>query len=533
MNCGVLAQFAIRESSALMHWRSAVFVPAVSALVVSSLVMMWRGVNPDSLWLDDQWVATLVKHASLSELLELRAPAPIGFILLLRVVAACFGWGHWQLQALPFLCALAQIPLIGWIAWRATGRLSLGLVAATLLSGSRTMLMFGVRVKQYTLEGLIVLILIALAMQCVQRPRTSTFALLIVAAAMAIPFSFTAAPVGLVVVNVLVLHLLLMKRDAACPPRWAIIVGCAAHAATVLLWLWLFQARQPNSLMFSYWRDHYAPVTDAAALWDFAQTHGLRFLTGAMPNLLEWLVVGVPLAVILLCCRRGDGPHGPWLPRLVGIGLLLFYSGMFVASAIELYPLGGRRTDVFSYPITILAVVAAVWAISRHARWFSRLILLVVGLYALLLYPGRPIEYPRTGGKELVEQAEMLLQDEDWLLISPASSWAFGCYGSWPVRLVPVEESTNRFVAEVARPRTTMLREAMTTWAVEPEPALVLGQLEELRKHRPHRIVYVSIQPSGGTDSWVSGALASLGYTSWEVPMRDGPLVVYELRPEE
>lgn len=503
-----------------VRWRGVGFALGATAVTAAAAFQISPGVNPDSLWLDDQWVASLVRHASPATLLSLMPPVPLGFILLLKGAVSCAGWGQWQLQALPIVFAIVQIPLIGRIAWRMTGSVSLGLVAAALLSSNRTLMTYGLRVKQYTLESLIALVLIWLAMACVRRPRAPTFALLLVAAALALPFSFTAVPVGLVIVNALTLHLCLCDRGHVEISRSVSIVGCAAYDTLVLAWLWLLYTHQPNALMTSFWTEYYAPFHTPPTMWQFAHTHALRLLTGALPAPLGWLGAGVPLAIVLLCWRRTT--------RLIGVALLLFYGSMLIASSFKVYPLGGRRTDVFSYPITILAVVGAIGVLGRSMKVLSPLALVGMIVYMLMFFPEPPIHYPQAHGQSTVATASRLVQDRDGLIVAPLASWAVACYGPWPVEFSRSDDSTTGFIADVHRNHTVTLRASTCDGTASQDSSDYSRQIDPLLSAMPSRVFYLSIYPWRCADESVPREIESRGYVRRNLATGDDSLLLFE-----
>ena len=507
--------------AALTRWRVRLLAIGLGVLTVGAIFRLHTGINPASLWPDDQWVAVLVQHASLPELLELRPPGPLGFFLLLKSVTAVTGLGTWQLQLLPLIMGLAQIAAIGWIAFRLTDRVSLGLFAAALLAGSRTLAVHSLRIKQFTLEAFIVLVLIALAMLCLRRLRVSTLCLLLIAAVAAMGFSVTAAAVGLVIVNGIALHVLMARPGELRISRPAVAALCAGYDLIALVWLGLLQTRQANELIVLFWSDFYLPLNDPSALWSFLSMHFTRFFTGALPSTLVWFAIGVPLGIVLLCMRRNTRP--------IGFALLLFYGGMLAASALHLYPLGGRRTDIFSYPVTVLTITGAVWTLSRWVRFLPQAALIVVIVEILLFFPASPVTYPQLGGRSAIEMANELARDGDGLVVAPCDSWALGCYGRWPVQLVRAEESSNGFVVQVSRRDTLILRESWRGLDYRQTPSVVRAQLEPFLTDAPRRIFFVSIGRRPSADEWIAQVIAGHGYVARPLASPgEGTLLLFE-----
>jgi hypothetical protein len=505
-----------------MRWRIGILIIGLLALTGGTALRLRAGIDPYSLWLDDQWVAVLAKHASPAEMLELKPPVPLGFLLLQRGLVATLGFGSWPLQLIPLTAGLAIIPFTGWIAFRLTDRVTLGLLAAALLAGSRILAVYSLRVKQFTFEGLIVLVLIALAMHSLRGRNARSFLLLVGAAVIALPFSFTAAAIGLVTINAVALHAILVGGDdeRRIPPRCA-GAGAVVYDLIALAWLALFQAGQGNEVIYDFWRGCYLPLTDASALAAFMTGPLTRFATGSMSSMLRWFAVGAPLGIVLLCSRRHARP--------IGLALLLFYGGLLAASALHLYPLGGRRTDIFSYPVTILTIIGALWALSRWMRPLPEVALLVVIVQMLLFFPPPPIHYPMQGGRSAVRMVSELIRDEDALVVAPRSNWAVGCYGPWPVRFQRADDSSNGFVVGIVRPHTLVLRELWEALDSRRPRPVIRAQLEPFLLGAPRRLFCLSIGSSPSLDEWIGQVITEQGYVARSLPSPDGGTVqLYE-----
>ena len=133
---------------------------AISLYVLVAYVMRQSGLNPNSLWLDDQWVATLIKTQTWLELFTVHVPIPIGFALILKFFHSIISDPEFSLQIFPFFCGLVQIPLIAILGKQLTGRYSIGLIMAFLLVFSPEISTYSLRVKTYTLDSLIIICLI-------------------------------------------------------------------------------------------------------------------------------------------------------------------------------------------------------------------------------------------------------------------------------------------------------------------------------------------------------------------------------------
>ena len=115
------------------------------------------GLPQDGLWFDDAWVATGAIHGRLSELAMVGSAHP-GFTALLMGIDA-LGGGLYSL-ALPALVAGIAGPPLLYIGLRRLGyERSISVLLASALAVAQQHIMYSGRVKGYTLDPLLILLL--------------------------------------------------------------------------------------------------------------------------------------------------------------------------------------------------------------------------------------------------------------------------------------------------------------------------------------------------------------------------------------
>lgn len=149
------------------------------------------GFDPDSLWLDDQWVASLLKLPKWTDLFLIRAATPIGFSMILRVMSILFEDKEWPLQLVPLICFYLQIPILAFLATRISGKRTIGLLTALLITLSPHMNNYAICVKQYTCESFIISLLLWCSLPWLCTRQYKRFIFLCVFASFALFFSFT------------------------------------------------------------------------------------------------------------------------------------------------------------------------------------------------------------------------------------------------------------------------------------------------------------------------------------------------------
>jgi hypothetical protein len=286
-------------------------------------------------------------------------------------------------------------------------------------------------------------------------------------------------------------------------PRRRIVPLLAATGAALAGSLWLLAGRG-NPALYEHWRNFYLPIREPSLLPEFLAGAGCRFFTLAFPGPLTALALLVPVGIVVLLKRRATRP--------LGVAVIAIYLGVAAASALSRFPVGGGRTDLFSYPITLLCVAAALGAIP----WRRRLVAGAAALAAIVALGWTirdgPVEYPATGAATIVRQAARRITPADGLVVYPWSNWAAAYYGPWPFRLVAVADSTNGYYAELERPGTLVLRESADGVKFDASPRAVESQLAAYLPGAPARVYYLSLFGPPAPNDWVVRAFRAHGY---------------------
>ena len=121
----IKTQMFIKQNTTL---NNIVFWLTILFYVLVAYVMRQSGLDPNSLWLDDQWVASLIKSEPLPEILTVHVPLTIGFLIITIFFYSIINDPEFSLQIFPFLCGLIQIPLIAILGKQLTNMHSICLI---------------------------------------------------------------------------------------------------------------------------------------------------------------------------------------------------------------------------------------------------------------------------------------------------------------------------------------------------------------------------------------------------------------------
>lgn len=481
------------------RWRIPAFYATLVLLALAGLVQRLPGFNPPSLWLDDLWLAVLTKHASLRFLLVGSSPCPPVFGLILRWSTAVAGYGHWQFQLIPLLAGLAYVVLAGHFVFAVTRRMSLGLIAAALAVASPTLAIYSLRVKPYASDALLTQALLMAAFLCRRRRTAGALLFLGCLAAAAMTISFPSLMVSAALINTFALCMLI-DRDPRPGRRSTLLAAGACNGLLLVVFLLLIR---------SHFSGHWSgPLSTfyASPTLEFLTQKGAAFFWGAFPARLTWIALFVPVGLFALVREK------KW--RCIGLALLIFYAGLFLASMLRLYPVGAGRTDVFSYPLTIAAAVLGIDLLTRKYRFFAVggavFVLAVFGFeMATVRYT-----YPESGAKKVVERACEMTRPDDGLIIYPCANWSVAFYGKWPTGLVAMDEPDTGFHMFPERPRTLVIKEVID-WVWYPhDPRVVKQQLEPFLSEGHERLVYVASSADAHVNTWIVECITAHGYVA-------------------
>lgn len=332
-----------------------------------------------SIWTDEAALAHNVLHRSWSALaapLDYAQVAPIGFLWLEKGAVALFGVSEWTLRLVPFLAALASLPLFVLVARRVLD--DAGAIAATaLFAVTVPLLYYAGETKQFSSDAAIALAIVLAALWARERRLGMRDAILLgIAGALAAHLSQP----SLFVLAGAALYLLVhaarahdrerTRRTVVAVALWG--VGGAAAAVHAM------RSLSPSDRVYleGYWSGAFLPLGGglfASLAWLGRFTAGLA--EWLLPAPWTWLVAALAALGIVALARRRDGTLTLLLAPLA-LALL--------ASALRLYPMAARLTLFIAPAVLLTAGAGAGWLV-RLTRGMRLARPVVVGALALVI----------------------------------------------------------------------------------------------------------------------------------------------------
>lgn len=535
------------EGGELRTQRSVLVADVLVAVLLLGLAaaLRWPALAPSSLWLDDAWVALVHRTSGWEELRFVGFAAP-GFAALLKGWLQLTGFSELQAQLPAFVAGALTAPLAYLVArWRRWHPVA-ALLGATLLAVGPIGVTYATRVKQYTLEALLGVVLVALVLWLLddRTDRRRWSALTLTGALGTVVSAFAAPIVAAGFAAVLVAGL---RTHDAVTVRRALAWG-GAYGAAALAWYLAVLAPAVTSSISGFWSGDFL-VLDAGvvALLGSVIAAWAGVLAGLVPagvpeGVPAVLLLGVAVAASALTVVVAGTGEGPVASRAsdaggrVGAGrgrdgievVVLLLGPLLIATVLaglQLAPLGGGRTDHYLHTGLALLVAAGGDAGVRLARTgpprFARVAaqgLGAVGLVAVaaLVVTAAPVDdYPASDVRPLVTVMERSAAPDDALLIYPATMWAYALYTSSGIALAPDPVSSWGFSPTFADERVVTLPPG------RDEPGAYLPTVEGLASSEVE-VVWLLVSHWRGDVDDLRDQLDAAGFEGDEVDRRPG-----------
>lgn len=305
-----------------------------------------------SLWLDEAALAANIIHRSFAALarpLDFAQVAPLGFLWLEKAIVSLFGASEWTLRLLPFLAALASVPLMAVLARRLLGDAG-AVVATALFAVASPLLYFASETKQYTTDAAIAIGVLLAALHARDRELSLRGAVVAgIAGAIAPWVSQPSAFVLAAAALFLAADAVRGRRRERLRPLVVAFVLWGIGTTLALAESMAAVSPAVDAYLQVYWTDAFLPLGDglvASVVWLWRLAAAIAAWLFPLPW--AWGALTLFAGGIVVLARR----HGGTLWLVLGPLVLAL-----VASALHLYPLAPRLT-LFAAPAVMLTIGA-------------------------------------------------------------------------------------------------------------------------------------------------------------------------------
>jgi len=330
-----------------------------------------------SLWLDEAMLALNIVNrnfAGLFQPLDYDQGAPIGFLLVEKLLNVLFGEHEFVLRLFPLVAGIASLVLFYWLLRRTTSGLGL-LTGLALFDVGPELVYYSSEVKQYILDVAVTISLLLLALPLIEKRGTKRDIIFLgLGGILALWFSHPALFV-LAGIGIVLLIQRLKGRDFF-QASSLLLMGTVWLINLGTLYFVSLRGLSRNTFLLDYWDENFMP----APPWVDWGWFGTTF-KGLIQN-----QVGIQVSVWLIFILVAAGFFFLFTKNKAYAGMvsLIFVLALF-ASSLRLYPFGGRLS-LFLVPLLIILISQSIDALEHQmsaSKNWNRIIPLVVGLYLL------------------------------------------------------------------------------------------------------------------------------------------------------
>jgi len=389
--------------------------------------------NPASLWLDDAWVVALSKAPDFGISLVQPASAPPLFMLIVGFASRLAPDLELGAQLWPFLCGLVAVALTSLLAYRITASGVCAVLSAGILVSEVFFLAHVARVKPYTGDVMVVLLLglcFHSLLEGYTRRKLWIYASVVAGGCALSSLSILVAAAGSAVAWIALWRRGIRDRHLVYA---GIVVGGAAACATAHV-----ATRGYIQILVDQYTQNYLPTDDLPGL--------ARAVFALFSDWVGRLAhVGTPGARAASPATWGAG-----VMVLLG-GIQLWWSGrrehLFAGGSVLLVsllacaagriPLGTGRVDLFLLPFGAILLGSAAGLLTRLPRpLVTPASAVLLAAAALLLWSPRVASYPPTLSAPLVEILVDEFRHSDELWVNHHGTYSLAAYAPWSFRFV-------------------------------------------------------------------------------------------------
>lgn len=375
-----------------------------------------------SLWLDEAALAiNFVERdfAGLLKPLSANQVAPIGFLMVEKLMATIFGNNEMALRLFPLCCYLLSIPFVFGFAIKLFPTKNVAFLSTAIFSITNSVLRYSSEVKQYSVDVFVSAALTYFALTFTFKNKRDYYALALVGTVV-IWFS-NVSIILLFVIGLYILHNESVKKNYL--PILSIIPWLISFG----VYYFLFVSKHPTrTMMLDYWQDTFMPLNPFSIQF-------LHFWKLSLQSIYGWLLGFGPVWFLPFLLSLFGVFRLIKKKKYVAIYFLLFPILVHVGlSALKLYPFSGRLV-LYIVPSILLLLVCGSEAIidlvrkkSKSIPKYSRLAPITLFFVPLFIkYPNRKEET-----KESLRFMESYIQKEDNIYVYNPASVAYRFYTS-------------------------------------------------------------------------------------------------------
>lgn len=395
---------------------------SIAVVLFGGLLRFSQFVANRSLWLDE---ALLAENISQGGILHLFGPllngqsAPVGFLLLEKIIAAPFGYSDWSLRLIPLFAGLASLYFFLRLS-REVLSPSLAFMACAFFSVVDSTIYYSSEVKPYSSDVCCAIVVVFLGHHVLTQFSWKRLWALVIFGSVTIWISFPSVFVLGGVWTVVLIQGLLGKENRRCWMTEMPAISIAWTSSALVLFFAFLKNQKSTTAMQEFWKFAFMPLPPSSIEhfgWFFNRAHDF-FVN---PLAVEFPVLAVSMTLfgfgVVIAKRRV-------LASLCGLPIVF----ALLASGLHLYPFA-RRLILFLVPFVIIIIVSGLGFVMQRSRAVAWTLFGLI-ILSPAVESGHYLFFPRTHEdiKPLLKDLKKQWQPGDQLVVDSVANPAFASY---------------------------------------------------------------------------------------------------------
>lgn len=382
-----------------------------------------------SLWLDEALLALGIINTPFSQLIKPLyngQAAPIGFLMVERIIINIFGSSEYALRLFPLLCGIVALLLFHIVASRYIRSKAVP-IALLLFAFCPPLIYYSSEVKQYSTDVAIALLLYVVATSIYDRERLTTLHILLFGVTGAIAIWFSHPSLFILIAIIIILAYSSLRRREYVKFRSISIISSMWALSFIASYFVSLQELTTRQDLLNAWSDAFMPLPPSSISdvgWFISTFFGIFKDTAGL-----YLSGLAALSFLAGCISMYSEKKKTFLLLISPILLAL------LASGFHKYPFSGRLL-LFIVPVVLLLVAEGAELIRSKISSHNTTVLGIIFIGLLLLYPMVNTSYRllephyKEEIKPVIEYVRENQQDGDVLYIYYGAAPAFEYYSA-------------------------------------------------------------------------------------------------------
>lgn len=438
-------------------------------LVIAVLISIWvriPALNPESLWFDDVWTALITKVENIKDFWLVNSSTPPLFGLGLFLSSKLIPDREISMQILSFFFSIVQIFLFYRLILFVEKNKFLAFLGGMILAFNEFVLVYSTRVKQYTIESFLTIwLLFEFEKQYMKLSKDFNLLKYIGISIFSLFLGFNAVLVSGFLVNIFGLEIFISKlKEKKIKKNLFLFSQIFIFDLIIVIYYLLIMKPKANQELNNFWDTFF--INTNQSFFEIVKDIVAKFnvvIGGSFP--VKWLnfiqnifSFSSYTFLLILLIFMFLGIWSFWKKKNYILSFLgiYFYLTLLILGMLRIYPLGGQRLDIFSYPISIFYFIAGLEFLFDKVKIRLNLgVQIIAGIVVIFVSLPTIIKYCiddwETKSSSYIIYIEENLKQNEGVLVFPHGAFSLGYYSHYPIEFYKANTLATGFSLRVKK----------------------------------------------------------------------------------